>query len=202
MGLALSVCNGARSDWRQRWRIPQLGQEIVAFVARHFRALLPTCRRNYQHIVNRGQCVRSLAVRQRYRHSPTGANGRSSPLPLSQPELIELGISHDTRSKWPDSCNHRNLVTWPGMAGTASPRRPCRNGSVTTFFPCAFRPFLAKQERRACVVLHCISALAHPKKYYFLGTPSWVRRAFALPLTGHRDRDGRGIDPTKEKYHG
>jgi hypothetical protein len=172
------VTSGAQPVWAWVWPCPS----ATAFVqtggsngpstcltwkqARSVRdTFLPDCRpvgATRQHTVERGIFVCVQTIRQRYRHSPTGDNGRSSPLPLPLPALIELGISHQTRPKWPDSRNHSNLVTWLGMAGTASPRRPCRNGSVPTFFPCF--AFLAQQESRAFAVLHCITALAHPKK--------------------------------------
>ena len=187
--LAPSFSDNVRADRRQQRRIHRPDRKIVAFLLRHCPRRLPTRRRNPQHIVSRGQFVSSRAVRQRYRHSPTGANRSSNPLSLPYSELIETRISHDTRPKWPDSRNHRNLVTWPGWQGRL--RLDALAATAPSRLSSLGRSAHSSRNKKA---------VPPPSSIAF--RPVRVRRALALPLTGHRDRDGRGIDPTKEKYHG
>jgi hypothetical protein len=68
------------------------------------------------------------------------------------------------------------LVNGFGWQGTATPLAPCCNGSARSFFPWAFRPFLAKQESPVCTVLHFVVALR-------------VQQGKPLPLTSHRGRE-------------
>lgn len=57
----------------------------------------------------------------------------------------------------------------------------------------AARLSIAIQNSRPPAILRCASALAHPKKYYFLGTPSG---GCSLPAVGQRDaHEGRAKCP-------
>ena len=68
------------------------------------------------------------------------------------------------------------LVNGFGWQGAAAPLAPCCNGAAQSFFPWAFRPFLARQETPVCPVLHYVAALR-------------VQRCKPLPQTSHRGRE-------------
>jgi hypothetical protein len=84
---------------------------------------------------------------------------------------------------------HPRPRQWLWLAADGCASCPLLQRCSPKFLPLGFAHSSRNQETPVCTVLHCVTALAHPKKYYFLGTPSWVQQRKPLPVTSHRGRE-------------